>query len=185
MISGALSPNGGMGFSAASPDAATTIGIYEAFDLPDALLIVPSEAFIAAAAVGENPQPGCKTYMVTNHTAEPITWRASVSQPWLSVTPSSGALEGGTGALVTVCLDTAAQLGTGSHAAEVVFHNETTGLTQQRNVSVGIMAFTTMPFTEDFESGKLGPFWQVTGTDAFRVQVTDQNTPRGTNHLTL
>ena len=175
----------GMGFSAFSPDAATTVGIYEAYDLPDALLIVPSEPFVAAAAVGEDPQPACKTYMITNHTAEPITWRAFVSESWLSVTPSSGALDGGTGALVTVCLDTAARLGTGAHSAQVLFRNETTGVAQERDVSIRIMAFTTMPFTEDFESGDLGPYWQVTGTEAFRVQVTDQNTPRGANHLTM
>ena len=175
----------GMGFSATSPDASTTIGVFEAHDLPDALLIVPSEAFVSAAAVGEAPRPTCKTYVVTNHTAAPITWRATSTQPWLSITPSSGTLEAATGAVVTVCLNTAAQLNVGSHSAEVVFRNETSGIDQQRQVSIRIMAFTAMPFTEDFETGDLDPFWQITGTDAFRVQVTEQNGPRGSRHLTF
>ncbi len=175
----------GMGFSAMSPDASTTIGIYESYDLPDALLIVPSEAFVSAAAVGKAPQPNCKTYMVTNHTAEAITWSARATQPWLSITPASGELAGGTGATISVCLNTSEQLGIGSHSADIVFRNETTGMDQQRSVSVRVMAFTTMPFAEGFESGDLGPFWQITGTDAFRVQVTGQNGPRGNNHLTF
>ena len=175
----------GMGFSAMSPDASTTIGVYESYDLPDALLIVPTEAFVSAAAVGEAPRPNCKTYMVTNHTADPITWSARATQPWLSITPSSGELAGGTGTTISVCLNTAEQLGIGSHSADIVFRNETSGIDQQRPVSIRIMAFTSMPFVEDFESGDLGPFWQITGTDAFRVQVTDQNGPRGNSHLTF
>jgi uncharacterized repeat protein (TIGR01451 family) len=175
----------GMGFTAMSPDASTTIGVYEAYDLPDALLIVPSEAFVSAAAVGEAPRPNCKTYVVTNHTDEAITWSASATQPWLSIIPSSGELAGGTGMAISVCLNTAEQLGIGSHSADIVFRNETSGMVQQRPVSIRIMTFTSMPFAEDFESGDLGSFWQITGTDAFRVQVTDQNGPRGNHHLTL
>src|SRR6185503_2553725 len=105
-------------------------------------------------------------------------------QGWITVTPDRATLAPFSGATVTVCVNGAA-LSMGSHSGTVTFRNETTGKVQEREVNVRIMAFTTMPFLEDFESGTLQPWWQVTGTAAYRVQVTDQNTPRGRYHLTL
>jgi uncharacterized repeat protein (TIGR01451 family) len=176
----------GMGFSATSPDSATTIGIREAYDLPDALLIVPSTAFISAGAAGTEPTPNCKTYVITNHSEVAITWSATIDANWLTIAPSGGSLAPRSGATVTVCLSAAAaQLGIGSHAATITFSNATTRLVQDREVSLRIMSFTSMPFLDDFESGRLQPHWQVSGTGPFRSQVTSQNGPRGTGHLTM
>jgi uncharacterized repeat protein (TIGR01451 family) len=176
----------GMGFSATSPDSSTTIGLQESYDLPDALLIVPSTAFIASAAAGTPPIPDCKTYIITNHSEVPLNWIATSEDHWLTISPSSGSLAPGSGATVTICLGAAAaQLGLGTHSATVTFSNATTRLVQEREVSLRIMSFTSMPFLENFESGALAPFWQVSGTEAFRSQVTDQNTPRGQRHLTM
>jgi len=174
----------GMGFSAVSPDANTTFGVVEEFDLPDSLLVVPSTAFISAGPIGGAINPGCKSYVITNNSDAPVTWSASASQGWITVTPDRATLAPFSGATVTVCLNGTA-LAMGSHSGTVTFRNETTGKVQEREVNVRIMAFTTMPFLEDFESGTLQPWWQVTGTAAYRVQVTDQNTPRGRYHLTL
>jgi uncharacterized repeat protein (TIGR01451 family) len=174
----------GMGFSAVSPDANTTYGIIEAFDLPDALLVVPAGAFISGGVVGGATSPACKTYVITNHSDAAVTWSATASQGWITITPNRGTLPAHSGMMVTVCLN-AEQLGIGGHSGTVTLVNENTHKVQQREVSLRIMAFTKMPFVEDFESGTLRPYWQVTGTAAYRVQVTDQNSPRGNRHLTL
>jgi uncharacterized repeat protein (TIGR01451 family) len=176
----------GMGFGATSPDSSTTIGLHEAFNLPDALLIVPSAAFISAAAVGLAPTPDCKVYILTNHSETPAAWSANSTVPWVTITPSNGVLAGHAGTTVTLCLNAgAANLAVGNHAGTVTFTNHTTGFAQEREVSLRIMAFTSMPFFDDFEAGALQPQWQVTGTGAFRAQVNAQNTPRGQGHLTL
>lgn len=176
----------GMGFSATSPDSSTTIGIHEAYDLPDALLIVPSTPFISAAAVGTAPSPDCKTYVLTNHSEFPVTWSATTEESWVTISPASGSLAPRSGGTVTVCLNAAAsQLGVGGHAATIIFSNAATRAVQEREVSLRIMAFTSMPFSDDFESGSLQSHWQVTGTGHFRSQVTGQNTPRGRGHLTM
>jgi hypothetical protein len=77
-----------------------------------------------------------------------------------------------------------------------------TGMTLRATDSAGISglsnAFTvqapTIPvgggsstvLSETFESGTLGSFWSVTGTNTFRTQVTTANTPHlGTRHLTM
>ncbi|MCI0744941.1 MAG: hypothetical protein L0Y58_06005 [Verrucomicrobia subdivision 3 bacterium] len=175
-----------MGFGAGSPDSSRTDGVAEAFNLPDALLVIPSSALLAGGSPGGPLAPECKTYLLTNHTDAPFPWRALTAENWITITPTTGSLAPQSGTTVTVCLNAnAASLPFGSHAGSVHFINELTGASQGREVNVQITAFASAPFEENFESGALAPHWQPGGTGAWRIQVTDQNGPRGQRHLTL
>jgi len=177
----------GMGFSAFSPPSSSTFGVMEAFDLPDALLIVPTTGFLSSGPEHDPLAPLCKTYTLTNHSTFPFAWTASVTQPWVTVSPASGSLAPGTGANVQVCLSSAADaLPIGDHQAVITFSNLTTGVAQAREVDVRIMSFASMPFVEDFESGMFQSYWMITGKGGFRSQVTQQSGPHGgLYHLTM
>ncbi len=177
----------GLGFSATSPDAGTTSGVREAYDLPDSLLISPASAFFASGPAGGPFTPACQTYTLTNHSAEPLTWTARVTQAWLTVTPSGGTLAVASATTVTVCLNSAANaLPLGSFADVIRFSNTDSGVEQTRAAQLRVVGFTSMPFTENFESGALRPFWTVSGTGTPRALVTANNAPHGgVFHLTL
>jgi uncharacterized repeat protein (TIGR01451 family) len=170
----------GIGFNAVSPPSSSTFGLIEAFDLPDALLITPTTAFLSSGPENGPLAPTCKTYTLTNHSRFPFTWAASVTQPWVTVSPATGSLAAGAGTNVQVCLNDAAnRLPVGSHQDLITFSNLTTGVAQQREVNVRIMRFASMPFVEDFESGFFQPYWMVTGKGDFRSMVTQQGGPHG------
>gem|GEM_PF-1796474 len=52
--------------------------------------------------------------------------------------------------------------------------------------SIGDGNIASIPFSEDFESGVLAPYWSISGTSGHRTQVTDLYTPHaGSYHLTM
>ena len=177
----------GLGFSASSPSSATTVGLVEAFDLPDALLLTPANGFLSGGPAGGPFAPVCKTYTITNHSSAPQTWTAKVEQPWLTVTPAGGTLPPGRATNFSVCVNTNARaLPLGVYADTLLFSNATTRVTQTRPAQLAVTAFATVPFTDGFESGEFGSFWSVTGTGPFRTLVTGDFSPRtGAYQVTL
>ena len=177
----------GMGFSAFSPPSSSTFGVSEAYDLPDALLIIPTTPFISSGPEGGPLAPACKTYILTNNSTFTFAWSASASQPWLWITPANGSLAPGQGASVQICLTSAANsLPVGNHQDLITFSNHTTHVIQRREVNLRVMRFAAMPFVEDFESGVFQPYWMVTGRGGFRSQITQQSGPHaGSYHLIM
>jgi uncharacterized repeat protein (TIGR01451 family) len=177
----------GMGFSARSPDSSTTTGVLEAFDLPDALFIINPENVVASGPQAGPFAPVCRTYPLTNISSQPISWSVRVTQPWLAVSPTSGVLAPLSVTNISVCLTTnAAALPLGSFVDTILFLNDTTKIVQTRRANLRVLAFASMPFIEDFESGSLRPVWSVTGTGTHRTEITTLNGPHaGTHHLTF
>lgn len=176
----------GMGFSATSPDTGGTSGVVEAFDLPDSLFLLNSASFVAGGPPAGPLGPACQNYPLTNISEQPISWSVRVTQPWLTASPAGGMLAPGAATNVTVCLSSNAQtLPLGTFTDTIVFSNSVSGVAQVRGAEVRVMAFTSMPFADDFESGVIQSHWSVSGSLGAGTQVSSLNNPRGAHHLTL
>ena len=91
-------------------------------DVPGRLEVTPNFALISTGVVGGPFSPNSKEYTLTNDGGEPVSWTASTSQNWLSLSPSSGTLQDGDSATVTASLNSGANsLGVGSRCASVSF----------------------------------------------------------------
>jgi uncharacterized repeat protein (TIGR01451 family) len=176
----------GLGFSAFAPDSNGTVGVVEAFDLPDSLFLINPAGFVAGGPQAGPLTPSCQNYPLTNISEQPISWMVRVTQPWLVVSPAGGTLAPGTATNVTVCLTSQAlALPLGTFTDTIIFSNTVSGVAQTRGAEVRVAAFTSMPFAEDFESGIIQEYWAVSGTPGQVTQISPLNGPRGSNHLTL
>ncbi len=177
----------GLGFSARAPSSDVTVGVKEAFDLPDQLSIVPSVNFVSSGPAGGPFSPDCVTYVLTNRSSNALSWRLTSTQSWLTVSAPSGVLPGFGETSVTVCLGTnAGRLTPGVFRDTLVFSNVTTRVAQTREVELRVMAIAQLPFNDGFESGRLEPYWLSTGTADFRTSVTGTDGPHsGSFHLTM
>jgi hypothetical protein len=141
----------GMGASATSPSSTTTIGVQEAFDLPDDLNVTPNEGFTSSGPVGGPFSITTKEFTLRNTGSNALTWTAINSTNWLNASLASGPLATGEIASVTVSLTAAANaLPTGIYSGAVRFTNVTSGVGQARTFTlrVGQPDF----FTEVFEN---------------------------------
>ena len=145
----------GLGSGASSPNAGTTAGVVESFDVPDGLLVRPASAFLASGPTGGPFAPAMQTYTLTNMGVVPVGWRIVSAPDWLEVSPSSGTLPLGAGVSVQAVLTPAATAaGAGFYASAVEFLNEITGIIQPRSVTlrVGQPDFFTEYFgADDFD----------------------------------
>ncbi len=151
----------GLGFSATSPESITTIGVREAFDLPDSLFLSPNREFAFRGPVGGPFAPSQCRFQLTTIGTNAIAWRCSPAQSWLTVTPAAGTLAPQAPAVeVVVELNAAAtHLPPGIFANTLSFVDETTGRTQTRAVvlAVGQPDY----FTEQFVAGDNDLAWQT------------------------
>ena len=177
----------GMGFSASVPGADSTTGLREAFDMPDAILVLQPQNFIPSGPAGGPFAPACMTYTLTNTSTNTVIWSSVNSQTWLSINPAGGPLAPRSAVQVSVCLTAEAPtLPVGVYDDTVLFRNNSTGVGQERTASLWIMSFASVPFLDDFESGSLQQAWQTTGTGIRRTQVTSNNGPHaGKFHVTM
>ena len=177
----------GLGFSATAPDTSMTSGVREALDLPDSLFISNPTGFVASGPQAGPFTPSCQSYPLTNISDQPVSWTVRTTQPWITVSATSGTLMPNESTNVLVCLGpNALALPLGNYSDTIVFSNTLTKVAQSRGVEARVVAFTSMPFTEDFESGRIEPYWSVTGTGAHVAQVTTLNSPHGGKYqLTL
>ena len=86
----------GMGTSATSPSSSTTTGLIEAYDIPDNLKVVPPTGLSSSGEIGGPFTPSCQTYTLSNSGSNALAWIAFSTQPWISLSQTSGNLPVGT-----------------------------------------------------------------------------------------
>jgi hypothetical protein len=127
------------------------------YNLNPSLIVTPTTGLSSTGLVGGAFSPSCATYTLTNQGTASFSWSATKAQPWLTLTPSSGALAGGEATNVSVCINAAANsLTAGSYSDTVTFSNFVTGVTQLRPVTLTVQANIATLFLADFESGNQG-----------------------------
>ncbi len=129
-------------------DDLTLLGV-----LSDDLAVVPSTEFESAGLVGGPFTSASIDYTLTNRGAAAVTWSLAHAAPWLDVSSTGGALDPGAHAVVTVSLNADAdQLSAGSYADTLVFTNEDSGVTQERQVSVNVSTAPVVNFASGASS---------------------------------
>lgn len=129
----------GMGINAVTPESYTTFGVVESFDPADALRIQPDLSFVTSGGSGGPFQPVSQSYTLSNAGPSSLSWTAAKTQPWVSVSASSGALAPGEVITVTISLsDTAATLSSGSYSDTVTFTDLSSGISLTRAVRLTI-----------------------------------------------
>jgi hypothetical protein len=172
-----------MGFSATSPFSSTTFGLHEAFDLPDALLILPPRGFESSGPQGGPFVPMCQSFTLTNTASTALVWRVSADPALLTLSPTGGVLAPLQSTQVTACLISGVtQFPLGAYGTSIIFSNISSGYAQSRQADLRVMAIASMPFHEDFESGVLGPWWNASGVGPFRTRVTPDFQPHAGNY---
>jgi uncharacterized repeat protein (TIGR02543 family) len=132
--------------------------------LAGTLTVTPMTALSANGAPGGPFTPSSSTYTLQNSGNPAITWSASNSQPWVTLSANGGSLAPGATATVTVSLSAnAATLAVGSYSDTVTFTNTTNDSgTTTRTVN---LAVTTA------QASNIAPLAAVT--------ASSQNTPTG------
>ena len=96
--------------------------------LPGTLMVTPATALSATGAPGGPFTPSSATYTLQNSGNSSITWSASNTQTWVTLSSNGGSLAPGATATVAVSLNaTAATLALGSYSDTVSFTNATNG----------------------------------------------------------
>ena len=177
----------GMGANATSPSSATSTGVVENYDIPDNLGVTPSTVATSTGTIGGPFTPAAHSFLLVNSGAAPLNWTAADNQPWLDLSATSGTLAAGANTTVIATLNASANsLTSGTYTATLTFTNTTSGLAQQRSVSLTAEPFMEAVFAENFEGATLGPQWTVTGTGPHRTLLTTANLPHGgAQHLTM
>ena len=106
----------------------------------DPLGVQPMDGLTATGYSGGPFSPESKVYGITNKSSQSITFTATSSAPWLSVSPSSWLLQAGGSVDVTAVVNAQANsLPVGTHFASVIFSNQVSGLIQARPVVLTIV----------------------------------------------
>ncbi|HWN96061.1 MAG TPA: M36 family metallopeptidase [Methylomirabilota bacterium] len=118
-------------------------------EVVDSLEVTPLDTFAIQGLMGGPFRPARKTYTLSNNGDVPLNWRASTTNEWLSVSPTSGTIGGGPNiAQVEIVLTAnASALSNGLYAGAVSFMNLNSGF--QTNVAVSLHVGPDY-FTEDF-----------------------------------
>ncbi len=125
----------GMGAEATCPGSATTAGVQESFQVPDAMQATPVSGATFYSQCGRVAIPTCQVYFLSNAGSDPLNWTASATEPWVSVEPASGSISHGMSNTVSVCLTPDANtLPSGDNTAAITFSNALTGATLTRSV---------------------------------------------------
>jgi len=130
----------GLGLSASSPDSSITLGVVEAFDVPDDLVVSPAKGFSVRGAVGGPFKPHTQMFSLTNVSTNILVWTASTKASWLTLSNTSGTLAPGAPAdVMGVSINAAAFfLEAGIYTEGITFSNHTTHVTQTRQITLSI-----------------------------------------------
>jgi len=114
---------------------------------PGVLSVTPSTGLSSAGNTGGPFNPTSQTYTLTNTGQSSISWTASGSQNWMTVSPTSGTLAPNVSAAVTVSINsTANTLAAGTYSDTATFTNTTNGSGNAvRSVDLTISAPTPPP----------------------------------------
>jgi len=129
----------------------------------DVCLNAPT-SLVSTGIAGGPFSPSSQVYMLTNTGSAFLSWAATNSQPWLSLSAAGGTLAVGAATTVTATINTNANaLIGGSYSDTILFTNLTTAIgTTTRNVSltvIGVASLSVSPTNGLISSGGLGgPF---------------------------
>ncbi len=102
------------------------------------MAVTPGGPVGSTGPVGGPFTPGSRTYLLTNPGDAPLTWTASSTAPWVSLSPNAGTLAAG-GQIEVVATFAAGALMPGSHPATLHFTNTANGRgTTTRAVSLDV-----------------------------------------------
>ena len=137
----------------ASLDGTTgTGGLLNAREALEASFLVTPGNLSSRGEPGGPFSPSSKDYELTNFTAAPASYTASVDQPWVTLSSSGGSIPAGASGIVTASINLAAEsLIEGVYQAVITFTNTTSGAIFERQVSlqVGIVDYFTELFDVD------------------------------------
>ena len=123
----------GMGANASSPMSGTTSGVVESYDLPDALAVSPTGGVLATGEVGGPFTPSATTITLHNSDTATLSWTASSSEPWLTLSSGGGNLLSSDSTTLTAAITAEANLfPMGTYSATLTFTNTTSGMVQTR-----------------------------------------------------
>ncbi|MFP4501203.1 MAG: S8 family serine peptidase, partial [Candidatus Hydrogenedentota bacterium] len=106
---------------------------------PDSMQVSPAEDYDAGGPMGGPFSPVSKDYQLTNGGGSSLDWSASPAESWLDVSPTSGTLEAGASATVTVSINaTANGLAAGLHTSALTFTNVTSGAVSTFSVNLDV-----------------------------------------------
>ncbi len=109
----------------------TMLGTYDvsiSIASPGVLAVLPAGGLTSAGPVGGPFSPASIIYTLTNSGGSTLTWTASKTQDWVSLSSTSGSLAAGASASVTVSIGAAANaLAAAGYSDTVSFVNTTTG----------------------------------------------------------
>ena len=175
----------GMGLAATDGPNWTTEGIRQSFDTPDALTVIPAGVLRFSGPLGGPIGPSCRTLLITNPTAATLSWHASSPEPYFTLTTGSGTLAPGQSAWLDVCVAPGSLgLAIGTYTAPLYVTNLNSGVVQRRDLTIQTLSLARLPFSEDFESETLGPYWTLSGTGLARTLLSTNEGPySGMQHL--
>ncbi len=140
----------GLGASATAPGSSTTVGLSEAYDLPDDLGITPNTGLASSGPVGGPFTVTSKTFTLKNNGAAALAWTAA-APAWLTLSASSGSLAPAATSSVTATLNAnASALPKSINEDQIAFTNTVSARTLTRTASL----YVGQPdrFTELFDA---------------------------------
>lgn len=142
----------GMGSSATSPASSTTVGLVEAYDIPDSLSVSLTTGLTSSGPVGGPFTPATKSFTLVNIGTNNVAWAGTSTVAWLTLSQTNGVLAPGATSSVIVAINASANnLVAGIYNGTVRFTNVTSGVVQSRAfvLRIGQRDY----FTELFDGG--------------------------------
>ena len=118
-------------------------------------LQVSFTAFVATGPAGGSFTPNSAGYTLTNNGTSSLNWTAAKTQPWTTLSATSGTLGPGANVTVTWSLNTSANaLAAATYTDTVTFADANTGVAQTRGLALTVVPqHFGIPFAEGFENG--------------------------------
>lgn len=112
---------------------------------PGSLSVSPTSDLTSSGVAGGPFSPSSQAYTLSNPGQSSINWTARASQPWTSLSSTSGAIAAGASVTVTASINANANaLAVGAYAGSVSFMNATNGTgNTTRNVSLNVNSVPT------------------------------------------
>ena len=123
---------------------------------PDALLVT-TPGFAASGHLGGPFTPASASYTLTNGGTSAVTWSAGKTQPWTTLSASSGTLAAGAYITLTWSLNSgASSLGASNYADTLTITNTTSGVAQNRALSLAITGPPAITTASGLPAGTAG-----------------------------
>jgi len=106
----------------------------------DGLQVTPATSYVSTGLIGGPFAPAASSYTLMNSGSTSLSWSAGTTQGWLSLSATGGTLLAGGSTMVTVALNTAANLlAAGTYSDTVTVSDVSTGISQTRPVRLTVM----------------------------------------------